>query len=143
MGSCPAGPSLSLHETDGWPVGIAAPSEGSLDRADWNRLIEILTEHSPQGPDTRCLAYYTPLGQRAEDFDNLHVRAGRLMDAETLYDHPEEEFWTPSNLWAHGRSWVLCTDYDLWATKVAGPEPLVEALLNDSEIEAVRLPWAP
>ncbi|WP_237296581.1 hypothetical protein [Streptomyces sp. 3211] len=74
---------------------------------------------------------------------HLHVRAGRLTDAKALYDHPEEEFWTPSNLWAHDRSWVLCTDYDLWATKVAGPAPLVEALLNDSEIEAVRLPWAP
>ncbi|MDX2543769.1 hypothetical protein ACOT81_17365 [Streptomyces sp. WI04-05B] len=129
----------SLRESGGWPVGIATPSEGSLDRADWNRLVEILTEHSPQGPDTRCLAYYTPLGQGAEDFDNLHVRAGRLTDAKALYDHPEEQFWTPSNLWAHDRSWVLCTDYDLWATKVAGPAPLVEALLNDSEIEAVRL----
>ncbi|MFD5616984.1 hypothetical protein [Streptomyces yangpuensis] len=26
----------------------------------------------------------------------------------------------PSNLWAQDRSWVVCTDYDLWATKVAG-----------------------
>ncbi|MEU6896000.1 hypothetical protein ABZ934_30445 [Streptomyces sp. NPDC046557] len=61
-----------------------------------------------------------------------------------MYDRPEVEFWTPSNLWARDRSWVLCTDHDLWATKVAGPAPLVEALLNDSEIEAaVRLPWAP
>lgn len=39
--------------------------------------------------------------------------------------------------------WVLCTDYVLWATKVAGPAPLVEALLNNSGIEAVRLPCAP
>ncbi|MEV7728646.1 hypothetical protein AB0P15_28435 [Streptomyces sp. NPDC087917] len=134
----------SLRETgsggSGWPVGIASPSEGSLGRADWNRLVEILTEHSPQGPETRCLAYYTPLGQRAEEFDSLHVRAGRLADAKVLYDHPDEEWWTPSNLWAQDRSWVLCTDYDLWATKVAGPAPLVEALLDDTEVEAVRLP---
>ncbi|MCX5195659.1 hypothetical protein OOK31_17400 [Streptomyces sp. NBC_00249] len=135
-------PSLRAGVSGGWPVGITSPSEGSLVRADWNRLVEILTEHSPQGPDTRCLAYCTPLGQRAEDFDNLHVRAGRLADAKALYDHPEEECWTPTNLWSHDRSWVLCTDYDLWATKVAGPAPLVEALLDDPEIEAVRLPWA-
>ncbi|WP_030294921.1 hypothetical protein [Streptomyces katrae] len=44
--------------------------------------------------------------------------------------------------WAHDRSWVLCTDHDMWATKLAGPAPLVEALLADPEIEAVRLPWA-
>ncbi|MFF9978760.1 hypothetical protein [Streptomyces erythrochromogenes] len=132
----------SLRDAGGWPVGITGPSEGSLDRSDWNRLVEILIEHSPQGADSRCLAYYTPLGQGAEDFDNLHVRAGRLADAKALYDHPDEDAWTPSNFWAHDRSWVLCTDYDLRATKVAGPPPLVEALLGDSEIEAVRLPWA-
>jgi hypothetical protein len=78
----------------------------------------------------------------ATDFDNLHVRAGRLRNAQILYDNPEADF-SPSNLWAGDRSWVVCTDYDLWATKVAGPAPLIEALLNDTEIEAVRLPWAP
>ena len=76
------------------------------------------------------------------DFDDLHVRAGRLGEAEILYDFPDADF-SPSNLWTEDCSWVVCTDYDLWATKVAGPAALVEALLNDTEIEAVRLPWAP
>ncbi|MGV9340671.1 hypothetical protein [Streptomyces sp. NPDC003688] len=67
--------------------------------------------------------------------------AQRIGDTEILYDHSEEDF-SPSNLWADDHSWVLCTDYDLWATKVAGPPALIDALLNDSEIEAVRLPWA-
>ncbi|MEU2448537.1 hypothetical protein ABZ605_00490 [Streptomyces sp. NPDC012765] len=120
-----------------WPVGLHAPSEGRLDRADWNRLVDVLVEHSPQGPDTRSLAYYTPLVLGAEDFDNLRVRAGRLGDAKALYDHPEAEV-SPSNLWAQDRSWVLCTDYDLWATRVCGPVALVEALLRDPEVEAVR-----
>ncbi|MGW1641663.1 hypothetical protein [Streptomyces lavendulae] len=132
----------SLRVSGGWPVGIQAPFEGRLERADWHRLVDLLTAHSAQGPDTSCLAYYNPLLQGAEDFDNLHVRAGTLADAKALYDHPEEDGWTPSNLWARDRSWVLCTDYDLWATKVAGPAPLVEALLHDGEIEAIRLPWA-
>jgi hypothetical protein len=78
----------------------------------------------------------------AVDLDGLHVRAGRLGDAVALYDNPEMDF-SPSNLWPDDRSWLLGTDYDLWATKVAGSAALVEALLNDSEIEAVRLPWAP
>ncbi|MFI8452211.1 hypothetical protein [Streptomyces erythrochromogenes] len=54
--------------------------------------------------------------------------------------NPDAEF-SPSNLWPADRSWILCTDYDLWATKVVGPEHLVEALLRDPVIEAVRLPW--
>lgn len=124
-----------------WPLHISPPTEGSLDRETWNRLIGILTEHSPEGADTRCLAYYSPLTLGATDFENRHVQAGRLGDAEILYDNPEVEF-SPSNLWAEDHSWVACTDYDLWATKVAGPAPLIETLLNDSEIETVRLPWA-
>ncbi|MFG2918871.1 hypothetical protein ACGF0D_39055 [Kitasatospora sp. NPDC048298] len=122
---------------------IIPPSEGSLDRETWIRLIDILTAHSPAGPDTRCLAYY-PMTLGAIDFDNLHVRAGRLGDAEILYDMPEADLadFSPANLWAEDRSWVLCTDYDLWATKVAGPPALIEALLNDTGLEAVRLTWA-
>ncbi|MFE3503441.1 hypothetical protein [Kitasatospora sp. NPDC059160] len=132
----------SVKKDGSWPLGIAPPTEGSLDRETWSRLIGILTAHSPAGPDTRCLAYYNPLMLGAFDFDNLRVRAGRLGDAELLYDDPEADF-SPSNFWAEDRSWVLCTDYDLWATKVAGPPALVDALLEDAEIEAVRLPWAP
>ncbi|WP_428949972.1 hypothetical protein [Streptomyces sp. cg35] len=141
-GRLPCHTSFPSIAPGGWPVGIQAPSEGSLNRADWNRLVDILTEHSPQGAATGCLAYYSPLLHGAEDLDNPHVRAGTLADAKALYDHPEEDGWSPSNLWAQDRSWVLCTDYDLWATKVAGPAPLVEALLDDAEIEAVRLRWA-
>ncbi|MFJ6793326.1 hypothetical protein [Streptomyces sp. NPDC091268] len=125
-----------------WPQDIEAPAEGSLDRPTWNRLVALLTAHAPAGPETRCLAYYNPMLVRRFDPGDLHVRAGRLGDAAALYDNPEVDF-TPSNLWAEDHSWVTCTDYDLWATKVAGPPPLIEALLADEEIEAVRLPWAP
>jgi hypothetical protein len=123
------------------PLGAVPPTEGSLDRETWNRLIAVLTRYSPAGPETRCLAYYSPLTLGAVDFASLHVRTGRLGDAEVLYDHSEADF-SPSNLWPDDRSWVLCTDYDLWGTKVAGSPALVDALLNDSEIEAIRLPWA-
>ncbi|MFD7028578.1 hypothetical protein ACFWAR_11160 [Streptomyces sp. NPDC059917] len=126
-----------------WPVGVTSPREGSMDRTSWNRLAEILSAHSVTGPAARCLAYYNPLLLAAEDFDNLHVRAGALADAKVLYEHPEEDGWSPSNFWAEDRSWVVCTDYDLMATKVAGPAALIEALLADEEIEAVRLPWPP
>lgn len=131
----------SVKKEGSWPLGITPPTEGSLDRESWNRLIGILTEYSPAGPDTACLAYYNPLLLRTTDLDNLHVLTGRLGDAEMLYDHPEVDF-SPSNLWAEDRSWVLCTDYDLWATKVAGPPALINAVINDTEVEAIRLPWA-
>ena len=132
----------SARKASSWPLGISPPTEGSMDRETWNRLVEILVAHSPAGPDTRCLAYYNPLLLGATDFDTLHVRAGRLGDAQLLYDEIPGADFSPSNLWAEDRSWVACTDYDLWATKVAGPASLVAALLADTEIEGLRLPWA-
>ncbi|WP_439681166.1 hypothetical protein [Embleya sp. MST-111070] len=134
----------SVTKNGSWPLGIVPPTEGSLDRETWIRLIDILAAQSPAGPDTRCLAYYNPLTLGAVDFDDLHVRAGRLRDAAVLYDMSEAApaDFSPANLWAEDRSWVLCTDYDLWATKIAGPPALIDALLNDTDVEAVRLPWA-
>ncbi|MDK1475450.1 hypothetical protein QNO07_18840 [Streptomyces sp. 549] len=120
------------------PGSVEWPAEGSLDRPTWDQLIRFLTAHSPQGADTPCLAYYNPIVVR--DFENGHVRSGSLGDAQALFDHPDI-LYTPSNLWAADRSWVVCTDYDSWGTKVCGPRPLVEALLADIELEAVRLPW--
>lgn len=132
----------SVKRKGSWPLRIIPPTEGSLDRQTWKRLIAVLTRYSPAGADTRCLSHHSPLSLWDTDFDDLHVRAGRLGEAEILYDFPDADF-SPSNLWTEDCSWVVCTDYDLWATKVAGPAALVEALLNDTEIEAVRLPWAP
>ncbi|MFJ8623774.1 hypothetical protein ACIRD3_13140 [Kitasatospora sp. NPDC093550] len=128
----------SVKKNGSWPRGIVPPAEGSLDRETWNRLVAVLTAYSPDGPDTRCLAFYNPL--MMGEFDHHHVRAGRLGDAELLYDTDDADF-SPSNLWAADRSWVLCTDYDLWGTKVAGPPDLVRALLDDPELEVLRLPW--
>ncbi|MFD4657765.1 hypothetical protein ACFWP2_19300 [Kitasatospora sp. NPDC058444] len=110
----------SVKKEGSWPLGIVPPTEGSVDRGTWDRLIAVLTEYSPAGPGTPCLAYYNPLMVTAVDFGDLRVRAGRLGDAVIVYDNPEAGF-SPSNLWAEDRSWVLCTDYDLWGTKVAGP----------------------
>lgn len=79
------------------PLGMVPPTEGSLDRETWNRLIAVLTQFSPADSDTRCLAYYCPLMLGAIDFDNLHVRTGRIGDAGILYDQSEADF-SPSNL---------------------------------------------
>ncbi|SDS65611.1 hypothetical protein SAMN05216371_0355 [Streptomyces sp. TLI_053] len=62
----------------------------------------------------------------------------------SLYDAPEADLtdFSPANFRAEERSWVLCTDHDLWGAEVAGPTALVEALRNDAGVEAVRLPCA-
>ncbi|GAA1374308.1 hypothetical protein [Streptomyces beijiangensis] len=126
----------SSRKKGSWPLSIHPPTEGSLDRETWHQPIEVLIRHSQAGADTPCSAYYNPLTVGAVDFDNLHVRTGRLGDAHLLYDNPETDF-SPSNLWPTNRSWVTGTDYDLWATKVVGPAPLIEALLGDPEMTMI------
>ncbi|TBO61651.1 hypothetical protein EYS09_00230 [Streptomyces kasugaensis] len=124
-----------------WPTGIEPPTEGSLDRETWNRLITILLAYAPAGANTRCLAHFSPLTMGALFVDRGHVLTGGLGDALALYDLDEPDF-SPANLWPQDRSWIVCTDYDLWGTKVVGPTELIDALVGDTELEAVRLPWA-
>ncbi|MGW8846169.1 hypothetical protein ACWGNE_00150 [Streptomyces xiamenensis] len=87
----------------------------------------------------KAVGHWTSLG--AVDLDNLHVLSGRLGDAWALYEHPGIDFG-PSNLWTRDRSWVLCTDYDLWAIKVAGPREVIDVILDDPTLEGIRLPRA-
>ncbi|MET9297112.1 hypothetical protein [Streptomyces sp. NPDC003077] len=128
-------------EDGSWPTGIEPPTEGSLDRDSWDRLITLLLKHSPSAPDTPCFAYYNPLLMGSVDVSHRHVLTGRLGDAHALADLEEPDF-SPSNFWPQDRSWAVWTDYDLWGTKVAGPSSLIDALVADPDLEAVRLPWA-
>jgi hypothetical protein len=98
----------------------------------------LLVRHDVEGEDRRCLAYYCSLVTGSWDTDT--VLAGRLGDAAALYDHPAMES-CPSDLWAEDRSWVVYCDWDLWGTKVVGPSSLIESVLADPELEALRLPW--
>jgi hypothetical protein len=126
------------HPTGSWPAAIEPPAEGCLDREGWRRLTALLVEHDPDGEDRRCLAYYCSFV--TGDWDTETILAGRLGDAADLYDHPAMSS-CPSNLWARDRSWAVYCDWDLWGTKVAGPSSLIEAILADPELEALRLPW--
>lgn len=126
------------HPAGSWSAAVRPPAEGCLDRESWYRLIGLLLRHSPSGAGTRCLAYYCPLV--TADWDDDTVLAGGLGDAAALYDHPGLSSG-PSNLWAEDRSWVVYCDWDLWGTKVVGPASLIEAVLTDPSLEALRLPW--
>ncbi|GAA3985612.1 hypothetical protein GCM10023085_79740 [Actinomadura viridis] len=127
------------HPTGSWSAAIEPPAEGCLDREGWRRLMSLLVRHDVEGEARRCLAYYCPFV--TGDWDRETVLSGRLGDAADLYDHPAVSS-CPSNLWAADRSWVVYCDWDLWGTKVVGPVSLIESILADPELEALRLPWA-
>ncbi|WP_067834592.1 hypothetical protein [Nocardia lijiangensis] len=138
-GQYPSYRSLSgAHPSGSWPVSIRPPAEGSLDRESWQTLIDVLIGWSPGGADTACVAYFGPAV--SGEFDTGVTISGPLGGAAGLYDHPSG-VGSPSNMWAADRSWITWSDWDLCATKVAGPTELIEALQAAPDLEAVRLHW--
>ncbi|MGW4773039.1 hypothetical protein ACWEO2_34015 [Nocardia sp. NPDC004278] len=119
-------------------MSIRPPAEGSLDRESWQTLIDVLIAWSPDGAGTLCVAYFGPAV--SGEFDTGVTVSGPLGGAADLYDHPSG-VGSPSNLWAADRSWITWSDWDLCATKVAGPTELIEELQAKPELEALRLPW--
>ncbi|WP_369359977.1 hypothetical protein [Streptomyces sp. cg2] len=127
-------------ETGRKPDNILWSNEGSLDWETWHQLLDVLIEYSPDGPDTRCLVHFC---LNMFYYHVPTVLTGRLGDARDLCHHPDLRAYSPSNIWPADRTWVTYTDFDLHGTKVAGPTPLIEALLNSPGLEALRLPWKP
>lgn len=119
-----------------WPANLRPPCEGSLDEETLARLLDVLAAYSPDGPQTRCLAYYSPLA--CGDFDAVTMFEGPLADIPTVMDPAQGRHGSPSNIWPQDRSWLVYTDWDLWATRLSGSSVLVDAAIADRELETVR-----
>jgi hypothetical protein len=128
------------HAGGSWSASIIPPSEGSLDRESWHRLVDVLIQHSPHAEATECFAFFSPAQRMPQSEEGLVV-TGRLGDAKSLYDHPSGA-GSPANFWPADRSWVTWSDWDLWGTKINGPTALIDAILGDQRLEGVRLPWS-
>jgi hypothetical protein len=119
-----------------WPANVAPPTEGSLDREQFIRLVEHLADASRDGFGTACHAYYA-LCATASGIEEAVYRC-KLGDLPALYED-EAVSGSPSNFWPDGSSWFVYTDWDLWGTKVSGSEGLITSLRNDPEVETVYL----
>jgi len=118
-----------------WPVNVRPPAEGSLDREQFLRLVDLLAASTP-ARNVRCVAFYAPcaVGQ----YEELVIYEGTLNQVVHLYDDDDLP-GAPSNLWPDERSWFVYTDCDSWATKVSGSAELIGALSTDSQLETVAL----
>ncbi len=117
-----------------WPANIQPPAEGSLDAAQYRRLVNHLVDAA--GEHFTCYAFYAQLwNPRAAGYTIYELQADDLLG---LYELDEVRS-SPTNLWPLDRSWFVYTDYDLWATKVSGSSNLIERIVNDPELESVPL----
>jgi hypothetical protein len=115
-----------------WPVSICPPSEGSLDSETLDRLISHLAVSSSSA---NCIAAHSFLSGGCDD-QRQRCFSGPVA---RLRDFVEGDEWAaiPSNFWAPDRSWMVYTDWDLWATKVSGSLELVRSLQADSDLETL------
>ena len=123
-----------------WPVAVQPPSEGSLDAESLDALVTALATQSPDGPSTRCFAFYGSLP--AGDFDTVHLWEGQLDNVhELLRDNGGPYGFSPTNLWSADHDWFVLTYYDLQASKVSGASPLIDALVSRPDLECIS--WEP
>lgn len=124
---------------ESWPVGIEPPPEGSLDEESLDALLAKLADHSVDGADTRCYAFFASLA--AGDYDAVHLWEGPLHRVPDLISGKGGPYdCSPTNLWPADHSWFVMTDCDLQATKVSGDLSLVEALASSSHLECLDWP---
>lgn len=121
-------------EESSWPVNLLPPTEGSLDESTLLSLIRLLTEHSSDD-GRNCYFYY---GAVPLEIRGPAVYAGDLFGLLPFVRSEPDMYFTPNNIWPVDRSWFVYTDYDLWATRISGSNALIDALTEDSEIDAVR-----
>lgn len=120
-----------------WPVSVSAPPEGSLDQESLAAVLGMLADHSEEGDETRCYAFYASL-PAGGDFDSVHLWEGPLRSVEDLISENGGPYdFSPTNLWPVDRSWFVWTDYDLQGTKVSGEPALVDAMKSVRVLECV------
>jgi hypothetical protein len=119
-----------------WPVNIQPPTEGTLDREQYERLIEHLVSVTAEAGNARCVAFYG--ASAAQEFDERVIYTGAMKELVDLFE-TGGLIGSPSNFWPDERSWFVYTDWDLWATKVSGTADLINRLVADTELETVSL----
>ena len=119
------------------------PEEGTLDSETLAQLVPRLPEGS--GPihavwDVLAAARVPRGAVRSDVYEHIGVHAtlDQILDVTAP---PGGWLHTPSNFWPEDRSWLVFTDYDLWATRVYGTAELIASLEEAPDLETLR--WSP
>lgn len=129
-------------------VEYQGASEGSMDEASLETLLEVLAAASVDGRDTECLIHYAYMSSHmfwpgeVEDVEPQLWRGplGAIPDMVAEFGGPVD--YTPNNFWPIDRSWFVFTDHDLSATKVSGSAALVRALEDHPLLDTLHWPVA-
>ncbi|BCW33091.1 hypothetical protein NtRootD5_34220 [Arthrobacter sp. NtRootD5] len=123
-----------------FPANIQLPTEGSMSEEDFSELIDVLSRYSPTAD---CSVYFANVFSTYPDPCEAPVYDTNLTKLPSLIREISEDrqVFTPANIWSSDRSWLVYTDYDLWATKVSSSSELINELRANPLLET--LDWAP
>jgi hypothetical protein len=137
--------------TRGRPIQVDEPAAGTLPPEDLAALVPLLRRHTER-PERCWVGVWDGFDPAGVDLDPTAARVelpGREYvlftgALEGVLEPPwvpagwEHTPQSPSLWWPDDHAWVVATDVDLDSTYVAGSVALVDAILADAELEAVR-----
>jgi len=118
-----------------WPRHLIAPREGTLDEEECTQLVAVL---SPFTIDQSCHFYYDSIVRTTDDGNVGTLYQGELARVDELSD-AGDYYTTPTYWWPEDKSWTVFTDPQYTFTIVGGPQALIDSILADSALEAVRV----
>ena len=124
------------------------PDKGSLDRAPFETLAQVLARHTAT-PARTYVAFWvgygfwprewrdSPSTRRLASESFLFQRA--MAEVVTLCAEASWGWWSPSAWWPADHAWATSSDTDLDSTLVGGSRALIDELLVTHALEV--LPW--
>jgi hypothetical protein len=116
-----------------WPRFLIGPDEGRLEKNTCAELVNVLR---PFTDNQNCFFGYDVIATQQLETDLLF--SGTLDDVLDTYSL--DSVWSaPTYWWPQNRSWCVCTDWDLTFTIIGGSQKLIDSILSNKKIEALRV----
>ncbi len=112
-----------------WPRHLIAPLEGTLDEEECSQLVDAL---APSTNGQACYFYCANAG------DSETLYQGDLGEVDGLASEGDY-YITPTYWWPEDKSWTVFTDPQYTFTIVGGTQALIESILAEPILEAVRV----
>jgi hypothetical protein len=122
-----------MEEPGCWPRFLFGPDEGNLNDDELSEMVAVLGAFAG-GQD--CFFRFAEIPFITTDKPILF--RGALSDLHEFLSDGKYQF-TPEYWWPVDRSWYLCSDYDLTFSVVGGTRRLVDAVLNNTNVEALEV----
>jgi len=123
--------------TRSWPRYLIGPDEGMWDDSTLRELVRsIAIATSDYSLSQQCFYLYDLIA--TVDYESDRLYKGHLKDIfDTLA--LDDVSGTPTYWWPAAQNWLVCSDWDLTFTLVAGSEAFISSIMSNPELECLRV----